>query len=397
MKSRNNSPQTARQQLKTRLQICKNMKQVLKNTKKYENLLTDEQKNLLPNSCDTGLLNPHSENLNELTNPYFKEPPTKHASVPDLSTKLNTESDKLAKMSSSSATTTTTTKAMLSQAEDIARSPKDFSTSAISSKSKRLHPWCKLSKMGKDIKDRSTEKTSAKQQATMESTNQSKVTTGYSADSEEDQASSKTELRDSSEMATKQKREENVTSKKNETVTEQNEVKEVNNDDDSFSFQKVNIKYTKRKLHKPVITKKEVLSIAQYEEAYPWGKEAAKNRENESPLSDKIQKIKEGANKLLPSVMKSKLYQYIEYPANISMKIKGKIKKEGDNFICSHCTSNPAFSAKRRFTLIWHVKAELGYCIFRCSFCEEKSNDPRTLIQHYASTHGIPSNWLESN
>ena len=35
MKSRNNNPQTAKQQLKTRLQICKNMKQVLKNTKKY--------------------------------------------------------------------------------------------------------------------------------------------------------------------------------------------------------------------------------------------------------------------------------------------------------------------------------------------------------------------------
>ena len=33
-KSRNNNPQTAKQQLEARLQICKNMKQVLKDTKK---------------------------------------------------------------------------------------------------------------------------------------------------------------------------------------------------------------------------------------------------------------------------------------------------------------------------------------------------------------------------
>ena len=40
-------------------------------------------------------------------------------------------------------------------------------------------------------------------------------------------------------------------------------------------------------------------SIAQYEEAYPWEKEAENNRKIESPLSFHIQKIKEGANKLL--------------------------------------------------------------------------------------------------
>ena len=76
MKSRNNNPQTAKQQLKTRLQICKNMKQELKNTKKYENVLTDQQKNLLPNSYNIDPLKPCSENLTELTNPYFKKPAT---------------------------------------------------------------------------------------------------------------------------------------------------------------------------------------------------------------------------------------------------------------------------------------------------------------------------------
>ena len=58
MKSRNNNPKTAKQQLKARLQICKNMKQVLKNTNQYEDVLTDEQKNLLPNSCNIDPLKP---------------------------------------------------------------------------------------------------------------------------------------------------------------------------------------------------------------------------------------------------------------------------------------------------------------------------------------------------
>ena len=83
MKSRNNNPQTAKQ-LKARLQICKNMKQVLKNTKKYEDVLTEEQKNLLPNSCNIDPLKPLSENLTELISPYSKKPPTKPAPVPNL-------------------------------------------------------------------------------------------------------------------------------------------------------------------------------------------------------------------------------------------------------------------------------------------------------------------------
>ena len=37
------------------------------------------------------------------------------------------------------------------------------------------------------------------------------------------------------------------------------------------------------------------------------------------------------------------------------------------------------------------MKVELGYYMFRCSFCDEKSNDPRIFINHYASIHGVPS------
>ena len=110
MKSRSNSPQTSSQQLKARLQICKNMKKVLTNTKMYENLLTDQQKNLLPKIYDTDPLKPCSENLNELTNPYFKQSPTKPAPISDLLTKYEctSEVDNPTKMSSAAATTSIT-------------------------------------------------------------------------------------------------------------------------------------------------------------------------------------------------------------------------------------------------------------------------------------------------
>ena len=244
MKSRNNNPQTARQQLKTRLQICKNMKQVLKNTKKYENLLTDEQKNLLPKSCDTDLLKPHSENLNELTNPHFRKPPTKPAPIPDLLTKYQSTSEvhnpaKIQSSSSSSATTTSMTKVTLLQREDIIRSPNENATSVTSTKLKKLHPWCKYTRAREDIKDRFTEKTSpTKKQtrSTMQSTKPSKdilissnsATMEHSEHSEVDQLETSSDAAISDNRGTKQKREENVTSENKDTVTAHKEVNAAN-------------------------------------------------------------------------------------------------------------------------------------------------------------------------
>ena len=324
IKSRNNNPQTS-EQLKTRLQICKNMKQVLTKTKSYEDLLTEPQKNLLPKSCNIDPLKPHSDNLKKLTNPYFERPLTKPAPIPDLLTKNNFTSkvnkDRLTEMSSSSATTKPT-KVTLKQSEDTVQSPKEYPTSTISTKMKKLHPWCKSTRTAEEVKDMSTGETSpAKQQATnptkliLSSSNLAE--TEHSEDSEEDllKTSSKTDSRENIEMETKQKREEDVKLKKNETGTEQQEVEEVKENESFLSStpttvpqQKSNIKCRIQNNHNPASKKKEVLSIAQEEEAYPWQKEAAKNIQNETPLSNQIQKIKEGACKLLPPVMKSKTF-----------------------------------------------------------------------------------------
>ena len=92
-------------------------------------------------------------------------------------------------------------------------------------------------------------------------------------------------------------------------------------------------------------------------------------------------------------MMKSQLYEQIEYPDSVHKNITDKIKQDGENYICKNCRKNPSFKTTRRNTLIRHIKAEIGYYTFRCTFCDEKSNDPHTLINHYALTHGIPSNW----
>ena len=381
MKSRNNNPQTAKQQLKARLQICKNMKQVLKNTKKYEDVLTDEQKNLLPNSCNIDPLKPHSESLTELTNPYFKKPPTKPAPIPNLLTKDKFTSkinkEKLQKISPLP-DTIASPEVLLPQIHDTVQPPSDCSSKTLSStKSERLHPWCKLTRRSDEIKDDSTEKIHlAKQQSSVKSTIQS-IKTPISSTSDNGEQhllqTLKSDSRNNAEMGTKEMREHDIASKKNETVKQQQA--DGNNASDNKSSlsstngtvpeMKANIKYTKRRITTcPAMSKSRILSIAQEEEVYPWKKEAAKNRTNKTPLSKKSQKIPEGANKVLQPAMKSKLYQPIEYPDDINRNIYNKIEKQGQNYICINCTNNSPYFSTRRNMVFRHVTTELGYYRF---------------------------------
>ena len=205
----------------------------------------DQQKNILPKSCNINPLKPCSENLTELTNPYFKESPTSPVQIPDLLTKYKSTSeinkDKLPQVLSSS-DTTASPEVILPKTQDIVQSPNE--STVISAKSRILHPWCKLTRTAAEIKDKSTEKTTPnKQQSRMDSTKPSKqilissnsTRMEYSEDSEEDLVgtSYNTELKD---------RIKNATLKKNGTVTEQTEEKEVKKN--KVVQQKARIKYT---------------------------------------------------------------------------------------------------------------------------------------------------------
>ena len=347
MKSRNNNPQTAKQQLKARLQICKNMKQVLKNTKKYEDVLTDEQKNLLPNSCNIDPLKPRFENLTELISPYFKKPPTKPAPIPNLLTKDKFTSEiskeKLPKISTST-DTTASPEVLLPQIQ--ASPPNECSPTAISAKSKQLHPWCRITRRQDEMKDKSTEKTHpAMKPNKIEYTNPSRKIQNSSNSTEiEHPEDSKDQIETSSHTDLREIR---IMLRKSETVKEQEEVKETKESElfpspthQTIPQQKAKIKYTEKKIfNPPVINTKKVLSIVEYEEAYPWGKDAAKNRQMKSPLSEKTRKIRKGIDKLLPPVMKKELYQQIDYPDSIYQKIHDKIKKEDGKYNCNNCNN----------------------------------------------------------
>ena len=399
MKSRNNNPQTAKQQLKARLQICNNMKEVLKNTKKYEDVLTDEQKNLLPNSCNIDPLKPHSESLTELTNPYFKKPPTKQAKIPDLLIKekstVKFKKDKLSKISSSP-DTTVSSKDIPQPSQDTVQSSGENSPTTSSAILKRVHPWCKISQAKEETKDESTQKVyPAKQKPSVESTktSQRSLISSNSPEIEDTQDTeecslkkqfkliqAKEEIKDESTQKVypaKQKPSVESTKTSQRSLIEdtqdteecslkkqladntvkgnnQKEKKEIKKKHSSLSSlkttipeQKANIKYRQRKYYNPSMVKKRVLSIEENEEAYPWEKEAAKNRENEMPLSNKTRKIKESINKLLPQPLKSKLYQYIEYPDNVNNKIDNKIERKGKEYVCINCVNNPSFSSTR--------------------------------------------------
>ena len=238
---------------------------------------------------------------------------------------------------------------------------------------KRVHPWCKLNQAKAEIKIESTQKIyPAKQQPSVESTdtsqrNQISSNSPEIEDTEDTKGCSpKTQLIDNTTKGTKQKEKKEIN--KNESFLPSLKT--------TIPEQKANIKHTQRKYYSPAMTKKGFLSIEEHEAAYPWEKEAAKNRENETPFSDKIRKITENINKLLPQAMKSRLYQYIQYPDNVNKKIDNKIEKKKNKYVCINCAKNPSFSSARKNTLQCHVKVELGYYIFRCSFCDEKSNDP---------------------
>ena len=305
---------------------------------------------------------------------------------------------KLSSMLSSSGTTSSS-HGILPQPQGLVHSSnEDSKSTATSSKLKRLHPSCQITRPEEEIKDESSP---VKQQTSKETTKPLKqlnissnsITTDDLEDKKENllETSIETDLRDKTKSRDKQNREENVMS--NESKTEEEKA----NEKKSITQQKTNIKYTERKIYQPSINKKRILSITEEENYYPWQKNAAKNREKKSPLSEKIEKINGCVNKILKPIMKSHLYENIDYTDSVNMKIFNKLEKLGGNYICINCNTNPPFSTKRRDTAIKHIKTELGCYMYRCSFCDFKANDPRIVINHYAATHGIPREWLKSN
>ena len=308
-----------------------------------------------------------------------------------VTTKEEVTEEKKRKQENDNQSTNKSSKGIKLHRDGAVQSPNEDFSAQISAKSKNHQPWC--STTTKEI----TEEKKIKEDKDNQSIKKTSLAKQYLLSN-----SPETYKTDSSDINEKIVREEKKMKKDDEKiVTEEKKIKEDNHNELLLPLSdihqcKTNIKYTKRKKMNESIYRKKILSIADQEEAYPWEKHAAKNRNKKTPLSDDYQ-IVENANKLLPPSMKSELCENIDYSDTVNKKITNKMEKLNDHYVCINCQWNPSFSTKRRDTLIKHVKTEIGYYTFRCSFCDVKSNDPRTLITHYATTHGIPSKWLKSD
>ena len=182
-----------------------------KNTKKYEDSLKDQKKNLLTKSCNIDPCKPHSENLNELTNPYFNKSPTKPAPILTKYQSISEVNKNNSTKVSSSSATTTTSKATLPQTEDLARlqNENEFSSFMTSTKLKKLHPWCISARTREEIKDRCTENTSQVKKQFRSTLHSSDLATmEHSEQNEKDllETSSDTVLSDNIQMGSKREK-----------------------------------------------------------------------------------------------------------------------------------------------------------------------------------------------
>ena len=378
LKNKGKNPQTAKQ-LKLRREICKKMKKALRNVKTREDLLTDSEKSLLPRSSDIDPLG--MNDVDELNNPFFKKPPAKADHIPNLLSKdKKKKTHTITSATTAAAATTTTTTERCTETEDRSststKTKRIHHSSSTSTKTKRTHPW--FIKIRMKNENTSEEKCSKK-----DLTYGMKMTKENAHIGEEKTESS--EQNSSPNLTDGMKMTEHADIR--EEKTESSEQK---------SSRKKNVKYTQRRTSNISKKKGAVSSIDEYDEAYPWAKEAARNRLKQSPLAPNISKINEYANKILSTEMKNQLYEYIKYPEVVIEKISKNIGQEGDKFVCIKCKNRKRqFSHARKFVVIHHLIAELGFFQIKCSFCDTKSNDSRTIVKHYALEHGVPSSWIK--
>ena len=137
------------------------------------------------------------------------------------------------------------------------------------------------------------------------------------------------------------------------------------------------------------------LTREEHKKAYPWAHEASKKYNMKTPFAEEVEYFRHTdiGNKLT-SNMKKRMMTAIVLPDEVIKEIDHKIEEidNGSEFRCTICSK----SFKQHYYAQRHVKTELGYCDYRCSFCNVVSNTPRIIYNHYAMSHGVPQQWITS-
>ena len=148
---------------------------------------------------------------------------------------------------------------------------------------------------------------------------------------------------------------------------------------------------TKHKRQKP--TKAARLNHHQHRTAYPWAHTASHNATKKTNLGHEIEYIRHpNVHNMLTDQMKKKLIKKVNLPEDVCDKVYEKIQEMKDNFVCKICSN----SYNKRYHAQRHIKIEMGYHEYRCSFCNYLSNTINAIYQHYVSRHGIPKDWITS-
>ena len=136
------------------------------------------------------------------------------------------------------------------------------------------------------------------------------------------------------------------------------------------------------------------LTHDQHNRAYPWAHAASKNMFKKTPLAKELEYILHNdIGTMLTNKMKRKICQVIELPCEVMEEINNNIECTGlTGFKCQICSKY----FKHRYHIQRHVKIEMGYNIYRCTFCNYKANCNISIYKHYPSKHGLPKQWVSS-
>ena len=134
----------------------------------------------------------------------------------------------------------------------------------------------------------------------------------------------------------------------------------------------------------------------QYKTAYPWAHEASQNTFEKTPLAQEVEYISSNnIEQVLTMKMKEKLCKVIELPPEVMEEINNNIEYTKLNgYKCKICSKY--FQKNCRYYINRHIRCELGYDNYRCTFCNYTACNNKNVIKHYARQHGIPRKWVLS-
>ena len=133
------------------------------------------------------------------------------------------------------------------------------------------------------------------------------------------------------------------------------------------------------------------LSYEQHRTAYPWAHKASEKHHMKTPFAEEIEYIRDpDISKKLTREMKKKMIKTISLPQEVVEEIDQKIQQMTEE---QHHSTAPFAHNSSNLHIMLNVMLRLNLDILIINFI---SNMPRIIYNHYATTHGVPQQWITS-